>query len=176
MEKLTESKKDLSFTLDMRKIPAVGLDLCFSASPRECALLAERFDVPEVKNFTATVHLKKQGKLTQMTGSFCSLVTQECVVTLEAFENTVSGDFLLLLSDEKQPDVSEEEIALTDEPTEYCPRGIIPFRDLLGEQFGLNLDPFPHKTRQPFEYREETSAPENPFSVLKGLTKGKKSV
>ncbi len=176
MEKLTESKKDLSFTLDMRKIPAAGIDLSFSAAHETLHYLATRFDVPAVKNYQAHVHLERKGKIIQMSGSFSALVEQECVVTLEVFENTVSSDFLLLLSDEKPLETKEEKINLTDEPIEYCPHGIIPFRDLLGEQFGLNLDPFPRQTNQPFEYREADNEPQNPFSVLKELTKNKKSV
>ncbi len=176
MEKLTESKKDLSFTLDMRKIPSVGLDLTFSASQEELQNLASRFDIPRVKNYQAVVHLEKQGKIIQMSGSFSALVEQECVVTLDLFENTVSGEFLLLLSDEKSPAAKEEKITLNDEPIEYCSRGIIAFRDLLGEQFGLNLNPFPHKTNQPFEYREAESGEKNPFYILKDLTTPKNDV
>lgn len=176
MEKLKKSEKDLSFTLDLRKIPSGGLNIKFSASSEELQKLANRFDLLRVKSFTSNVRLTLKDDLTVMDGSFQAIAVQTCVVTCETFDSDVSGHFHLLLSFEKQPDILEECIDITEEPVEYCPNGIIPFRELLGEQFGLNLNPFPHKINQPFEYRESVSKTENPFFVLKGLTKPKKSV
>lgn len=178
MEKSQESKKDISFTLDVRKIPLNGLSLSFAASDDQKQKLALLFDVPKIHTFDATAHLQQKGRLIELTGSFSSKITQLSVVSLESFKNTVSGDFLLLFSTHKEDATDSPDIDLDEEPVEFLPRPILDFYPIFTEQFGLYLDSFPRKEGESFEYREtsEKSEKQNPFSVLKGLTKGKKSV
>ena len=81
----------------------------------------------------------------------------------------------MLFSTSKQPMVNEVvlDIDITEEPIEFLPRPQIYFKDIVFEQFGLNLDAFPRKTDELFVYKEEEepTEKENPFSVLKHLTK-----
>lgn len=175
MEKLQQEQKDIACVVDVRKITAQGTHICMTATKEQCRELAEHFEIIAVDNLTVDVKLRKKEDIIELTGTLKAQVQQECVVTLEPMDNEVSGDFEMLFSTIKQPIVNESvlDIDISEEPVEFLPRGQIYFKDIVFEQFGLNLDEFPRKTEELFVYREDTEPieKENPFAVLKHLTK-----
>ncbi|MBR4932421.1 MAG: hypothetical protein IKZ02_05280 [Alphaproteobacteria bacterium] len=175
MEKSQSTAKDISYVLDTRTIPNSGLTLKLTATPEECTELAKRFELPAVNNLSCQLNLEKKEDIIQLKGLLSAHIIQECVVTLEPFENILSGEFVLLFSTTPQPHISESipDIDMEEEPVEFLPRGQLFFKEIIAEQFGLNINPFPKQTTELFEYREVSSEDirETPFSILKHLTK-----
>ena len=62
---------------------------------------------------------------------------------------------------------------MDEDDVDFVENGRIYFYDIIQEQFGLALNPFPKKTKEAFSYYElkAEDVVENPFAVLKHLTK-----
>lgn len=176
MEKSLQMKKDISFSLDVRTIPPLGSDLTLEATPDECTFLARHYGVLAVHSLSVRAHISIKDEIVIVDGFLKASVRQSCVVTLEEFDQAVRGEFQLLFSANKQI-VAEQENKIDfdpdEEPIELIQKGHIYFKELITEQLGLYLDPFPKKTDEVFSYYEEKAEDikENPFSVLKHLTK-----
>ncbi len=118
----------------------------------------------------------------QIAGTFTAIVRQECVVSLEPFEEGLEETFVVrylpqkaLTAYEKDDEVMVGEV--TDEdPPELLPSSGIDIGELAVEYLSLSLDPYPRKPgadKSPIPRENSlSSAPkENPFSVLKDLKK-----
>lgn len=166
-------RTNLFQTIDVKTIPVTGLQFELTATPEECAILAERFGLPAVKSFRLTGNIKGNSIL-GYEGKFDSLITQECVVSLEKFDASLSGEFKEFFS-ETGIDFSTEtnfDIDMDDEETvDLIKNGRLEIGEIAAQQFGLHLNPFPKKDETPFEYTEITATKQNPFSVLKDLLK-----
>lgn len=176
MEKSTHEKKDISYVLDIRTIPADGLYLNLEANPTECSFLAKRYDLLAVHSLCAAVKVSYQRDLVEVKGSLIACIKQRCVVSLEEFDQEVKESFTALFSDNKNIVAAQEakmDFDPEEEPIEFIQKGRIYFKELIAEHFGLFIDPFPKKTNKLFTYYEEKAddKKENPFSVLKHLTK-----
>lgn len=176
MEKSLQLKKDISFSLDVRIIPQNGLKLILEATPAECAYLARHYDLPAIHSFCVQMQITSLNEIIQVVGVLSASVCQNCVITLEEFDQLVQGDFKLLFSEDKRlVEAQENQVDFDpdEEPIELIQKGHIYFKELLAEQLGLYLDPFPRKVQESFSYYEEKAETvrENPFSVLKHLTK-----
>ena len=166
-------RTNLFQTIDVKTIPATGLQFDLTATPQECEALAERFGLPAVKSFHLSGMIKGNSIL-GYEGKFDSIITQECVVSLEQFETTVEGEFKEFFS-ENGVDFSVEtnfDIDMDDEETvDLIKNGRLEIGEIAAQQFGLHLNPFPKKNDEPFEYTEAKMTKQNPFSVLKDLLK-----
>lgn len=175
MEKLQQEQKDIACVVDVRKLTPQATQIRMTATKEQCQELAEHFEILAVRDLTVDVNLRKKEDVIEVRGSLKGHVIQECVVTLEPMDNEVLGEFEMLFSTTKQPCVNESvlDIDITEEPIEFLPRPQIYFKEIIFEQFGLNLDFFPRKTDELFVYKEDSEPveKENPFSVLKHLTK-----
>ncbi len=176
MEKLSKQKKDAAFVLDVRTIPVSGLMFDVTATPEQCADLAQAFDIPTVHEMTADVSIKPRGDVYCLNANVHVCMERVCVVTLEPFEEKLDFEFAELFSENVSSVADEAEtfdLDMEDEPIEPIVKGRIRFKDVLWEQIGLNLNPFPKKTADFYEYREANAADfkENPFAVLKNLIK-----
>ncbi len=176
MEKLLKQKKDASFVLDVRHVPSEGLSLEIAATSEQCVDLATAFDIPAVFEMTAAVTVEPRGDVYCLSAKVHVRMTRVCVVTLENFEQCLDFEFTELFS-ENVSDVADEaatfDLDMEDEPIEPIKGGKIRLKEVLWEQIGLNLDPFPKKTTGFYEYREANAADfkENPFAALKDLLK-----
>ena len=173
MEKSTVLKKGISYVLDARKISPQKTSFSLEATKEECQALAEWYEIPAVLSVKADITAFSEGSVITVEGKLSIITRRECVITAEEFTQSATGDFTVLFSTSPIKEQQKPDIDLDEEPIEFLPRGQIYFKDIITEQFGLLLDPFPKNTDEPFEYREESaeSGKENPFSVLKHLTK-----
>lgn len=79
--------------LRVREVPEKGgLDRRIEATPAECVAIASDYELPSVASLTAILHVAAFGERFDVTGTVESLLTQICVVTLEAFESTLRQD------------------------------------------------------------------------------------
>lgn len=157
---------ELSRPLHIGHVPAGGRDLEVVASAEECAALAARLGIEEVRRLRAVLHLRPEDDGPVMvTGQLRAAVVQLCVVSRDpVLEQVESGISLRLLPPGR---------AATDTPDDAVDEiesqtGLVDLGELLTEELALALDPYP---RHPdAELPPEASDPDNsPFAGLAAL-------
>lgn len=174
MKKSNMNEKGINYVLDTRQINDKKQSITLFATESEKTELAKWYEIPAIKSLSVEMNVHKKEDIITVQGKISAETDRECVITGKIFEQPLSADFTLLFSTTPAPQQPlETDIDMEEEPAEYLPRGQIYFKDIVTEQFGLNLDPFPKSTNEFFEYRENDTVTEkeNPFAVLKRLTK-----
>ncbi|WP_417682002.1 YceD family protein [Roseibium sp.] len=146
--------------------------------------IAEANGCVDIGRLCAELTLKPWRKAgVRVVGKLEASITQQCVVTLEPFEQELSEDidrtFEPVSSRPRRPrDLNEEgeiEIELeTLDPPDVMVDGVIDLGALVCEQLALSIDPFPRKPGAVFERDEETDSSEledkpSPFAALAKL-------
>lgn len=144
-----------------------------TASPEECAALALRLGIPEVKLFTAEIRMKlvRGGKAVALKGAIRAELIQICVVTLEPVATSVAEEFTRLFSTETEEDKLEVVIDLHEEdPPEPVINGQIDMGEAAAEHLALAMDPFPRAADAEFapppELLVEEPVSVKPFELL----------
>lgn len=147
-----------------------------SATDKERADLARRFDLVSLDSLTASFTLKRVRKdLVRVKGRVSADLVQACVVTLDPIPAQIDERFEVDFLEGAQPPVADLELdAEAAEAPEPAPTGWIDLGELAAEQLGLAMDPYPRKSDAeiPGAWRAEPTgepaAPErpNPFAVL----------
>ena len=150
------------------------IQLDYAPDEAERAAVAKRLGLPKVVALTAQVSLKPWLDGVELGGRFSAVVEQICGVTLEPFEQDVSGEIDARAVPRGSPNAGEEgggEVELDLEaadPPDVLEGDAVDPADYVIEHLALELDPFPRKPDATFDYAppaEETS----PFAVLKKL-------
>ena len=164
MKKTTPWTKKNSYQVVAATILEEEKELQFVFDLKECQQLAKRFDLPDVLSFQAKVSLFRD-EFVHVKGEFSAQVIYQSVISLEDFPSVLSEKFEVLFSENPPTD--------SDEIIDPIERGRIDLKEVLFEQFGLALDPFPKKEEEKgeFIYQDESQDVENPFSELKNLIK-----
>ena len=176
MEKSDKNEKDISFVLDTRTITSQKKSYSLKATKSQLQELADYYNLPAVKNLSFDFEAFLNKDVFELKGKLKSTVEQTCVVSLENFEEKINHPCVLLFSDDADfvaQQEKKEDFLPEEDFVDLVENGRIYFHDIVREQFGLALNPFPRKTDEPFVYYEEKTedVKENPFSVLKHLTK-----
>lgn len=161
MKKTIEQAKKSSYMVVASTILDKKQPFEFCFDEKECQSLANRFDLPNVLSFKAQLNLYRD-EFVHVKGEFQSQVVYQSVVSLEEFPSTLHEKFDVLMSEGPPSD--------SDEIIDKIERGRIDLKEILFEQFGLSLDPFPKKETETenFVYQEDV-ADDNPFQKLKDL-------
>lgn len=174
--KNVKKEKDISFVLDARMVTKNGLSFLLKATKQQCLDLAKFYELPALNNliFEFSIHLKDD--LIVLNGFLDADVVETCVVTNENFKEHIHQTVSLLFSEDENVIKAQEskmDFSPDEELIDFIENGRIYFLEIVQEQFGLALNPFPKKTDEPFVYYEEKNeaVKTNPFSVLKHLTK-----
>jgi hypothetical protein len=157
-------------------------DLDVTATLDECAALARRFDVDGIANLKAQVTLTPfaSGNKVALKARFAADVAQTCVVTLAPLTNHAVGEFFAEFVERAfSADSNEIEFSVDeDDPPEPIIDGRIEFGELIAQNLGLAIDPFPRAPGAVFEgavIGEDPDGPAlkdgrvNPFAVLERL-------
>ena len=143
----------------------------------ERAALARRFGLQSLDRMTASVIIRRRDDGAVRLGiAFAADVVQLCVATLEPVEARVEGEEEILLV---RPDADSPGVVIdpTDDEPEPLLGETLDVGEVVAEQFGLALDPYPRKTG--VEFRSGTAYPNDgddrgsPFEVLRGLSTGR---
>ncbi len=120
-----------------------GASVLVDANPAECAALATRMDIPEVRQLRCSFELARpQGRAIPATGTLAARVVQICVVSLEPFEADIAEDFTIRFV----PAGSESDELDLEAPDEVPYDGdMLDLGEAAAEQLALALDPFPRK-------------------------------
>lgn len=174
-QKLKEADKGISFLLETRQITQKPKNLLLEASQKEREVLAKFYELPLLSSLVADLKITRIGEVIEIKGLLKASFQQICIVSNEPFDQNMNIDFIALFTDRPRALAESKtyDVDMDEDYVEPVQNGRINLKDVISEQFGLNLDPFPKKTEGYFEYYEEKYSDEkkNPFSVLKELTK-----
>jgi len=164
-------------TLDKISLTETGRHI--EADPAERQALASRFGLLALDRLTADLRLKRTGAgVIRVTGHLDAAVTQSCVVSLAPVPAELAVDFEIFFTEDVR--ASEADLTLEydqDDPPEPVTGGPIDLGEVVAEQLGLNLNPYPRaaEARLPGGWEAEAvdssdQAPKrNPFDVLASL-------
>ena len=138
---MTTHRPEFSRRIPVSRIGTNGIEHRIEASAAECQALAERLQLPAVASFTSIFRLAApvRGQIAA-DAELRAEITQICVVSLEAFEATVSERFTLRFVPEGAEE-AEIDPASTDE-FGYAGDSI-DIGEAASEQLALALDPYP---------------------------------
>ena len=115
------------------------------AKPDECTALARRFGLFRLDAFTATVAFEVSSPTRVIvTANYVAEVVQACVVTLEPVSTRIKDCFERRFVSgpvSRTDDVAVDPLA--DDPPEPWDGGAIDIGEVLAEQLGLAIDPYP---------------------------------
>lgn len=139
------------------------------------AQIAKQLGLVSLPALTADLKLKAWLDGAEITGRFDGVVEQLCGITVEPFEQAVSGDVDVRVVPAGSPHAPLEseggEIELdpdAPDPPDLLEGDTIDLADYLIEHLSLAIDPFPRKPGAVFDYTPATPE-QSPFAVLKRL-------
>lgn len=136
-----------------------------TASPEECAALAQDFRVPGIRDLVGRFETSGPPSAFRVRGTVSALVSQVCTVSLEPFEGPLSEPVDLLFTDTDQLVGTDAEDADVPDP---IVGGKIDFGTITAEFLALGLDPYPRKPGINFEPHVE-DRDEPPLAALGSL-------
>ena len=164
-------KKNTSGIKKFLPIGAIGPDGWqekLDATPAECAIVAQRLDIPQVSKLHAAIQVSFQDDLIKVSGRLIADLKRQCVVTLDIFTEHLDTDFEALFSETLPTPEKEMEMKEAIEPLD---RGGLDFMHILTEQVGLLMNPFPRKNGVSGDYLEFSDTKNKPFANLKNIIK-----
>ncbi|HEX2559066.1 DUF177 domain-containing protein [Phenylobacterium sp.] len=136
--------------------------------------IAKRLGLVSLPALTARMTVRSWLDGAEIGGRFDAVVEQECGVTLDPFEQPLSGDIEVRVVPAGSPHAPspegpemELEPDAPDLPDELAGEEI-DLGEYLIEHLALEIDPFPRKPGATFDY-ENPKGDDSPFAVLKGL-------
>lgn len=169
---------EFSRLLDTTKLAHIKNPLTFMASPEECAAIAERLGVLEISNFNATVYAtfpKNLDPAVQLDIELIVPLKQQCVVSLKPVDEHVHEVFSLLLSTQKEEDLSLDDVDQMDwmhEEHETLHMGkntTIDIGEILVQYLSLFMNPYPRHPEAILEQQKVVEEKESPLMGLKNL-------
>ena len=138
-------------------------DQTVEASREECSALAVRLKIAGVLAVSAQLKLQRRGDIIMIEGWLTARVVQDCIVTLEPFEQTLDERFEVHLV----PAGTEDEEPGPDEIDQIPYTGhVVDLGEVVAEQLALVLDPYP---RSPGAELPEQASEGGAFGALAGL-------
>jgi uncharacterized metal-binding protein YceD (DUF177 family) len=171
---------ELSRQLRLDRVPPAGVVLDIAASERERDALARRFGVLSVPELSAGVSLRAEGPgRWRVEGRLQALVVQACGITLEPVEQRIDETFVLrFTSDREEIDRETGELIVGAEAAEPLEADSLDLGDIVADQLGLAIDPFPRKPGAQLTDilppAPDRPAEEGPFAALAALKRGGK--
>ena len=153
-----------------------GLDLALEADERTRQRIARNLGLVRLLSFTAEVRLSPWMDGAAVDGRWAATITQLCGVSVEEFDTTLQGAFLVRCVPQGSPLAVTPEQAEIDpeaeDPPDVLDGDVIDVGGYLVEHLSLEIDPFPRKPGVEFEPPppEETGSP---FAALLKLKSGR---
>lgn len=134
---------ELSRPVPLDELAGREVALEVSATPSECAALADRFGIVAVEELSAQVILKRTflGEVV-VSGRIRSKVTQSCVVTLDPVDQAIDETFSVGFSPAAR-ESAHVTVGPEEEPPEPLPAHAIDVGELVAQQLALAIDPYP---------------------------------
>src|ERR1700722_5294460 len=154
------TEPEFSHTLFVEKIPPGGIEQNLIANEKARKLLVERLGLLDLSKLTAKLYVQPGNVGTfRVNGTMSADVTQQCVVTLEPLPGHIEQEIDALFAAQEADEGEVEPII----------DGMIDLGELVAQNLGMALDPYPRKPGTGFveaEYGVETEKVINPFAKL----------
>lgn len=184
---------EFSHTIKAEDVTGATEKISFGANEEERRALAERYGIISIRSLNADLEVRReQGVVIAVRGYLDAYVTQECVVTLEPFEDHITEEVEGFFTDRddtisfaklKHKHIQENqdpETSFLDEKDDPEPviNGSIDVGELIAQFLSLALPAHPHKDGVSFENTDENAVNQiteeqiekhNPFAVLETL-------
>jgi len=176
----------LDFEIEQDQIETKVNRYKIEASEPELALIAERFDLPLVRSFSALVEVYRKARIIVVRADLKADLQQTCVLSLEDFDVRVEDQCELELVPAEEAEIrdTDENYLFSDLP-EYdeLEEGPIYVGEIIVQSLGLALEPHPRKPGMDLEAALKAQAPtakaievnaapqekKSPFDALKAL-------
>ena len=153
------------------------------ANAKECAALAERFDLRELSNLKADLRIRRVegGDVVRLEGKITADVVQTCVVSLQDVYAHIDGEFDTFLAEQpkhaakKFGDEADLGIDDDDSAPEIIAHGQLDLGEIVAQYLSVELDPYPRAPGVSLAAQLAEAGLEvknNPFAVLKNLKPG----
>lgn len=121
--------------------PSGGIELPFEATPKECGLLARRFDLVSVDRLVGHARLDRDrgGDVIRLSGRIEAAVVQSCVVSLEDVPETVAETFECRFT---RAAIDPDDVAW-DQDLEPLEGAELDLGEIFAQQLSVALDPYP---------------------------------
>ena len=140
-------------------------------------VLATELNLESLTAFVTQLRVRPWLDGAEVTGRFTATVEQICGVSLDPFEQQVSGEIALQFVPAGSPNAygesDDQELSLdleSPDPPDILDGDQIDVAHIAVEHLALEIDPFPRKPGAAFDYTPATQE-ESPFAVLKALKK-----
>lgn len=157
--KIFEKKITVDVVVAGLKVPT---EYVLEASGNELQALAKRFDVEKIHYLKANL-IVYPSEIVRIIGKVEALTRRECVVSLSKFDEKMVEEFEVLYADNPPTD--------SDEIIDIIDKGRIHLGEIVAEQYGLALNPFPKKPGVKNPYQDVAAEREHPFANLKTILK-----
>jgi uncharacterized metal-binding protein YceD (DUF177 family) len=140
----------------------------------ERAKVAHDLGLESLPQLTAELTVRPWLDGAEITGRFEAVVEQLCSVSLDPFEQPLSGEIAVQVVPRGSPNAQPEEGGEAEydsespDPPDVLPGEAIDLAGYVVEHLALGIDPFPRKPGAEFEF-DPPPEQESPFSVLKKL-------
>ena len=163
---------EFSRAIDVRKID--GKEQKLTASPQECAALAERFSLVSIARLMARVRLAREGGIVLATGRLCADIVQSCAISGEDLPVSIDEPLELRFISETASAALDEELELSADACDEIPFAGDHFDlgEAVAQSLALAIDPFAtgpeaEKTRKKAGLLDEGAS--GPFAALAAL-------
>ncbi|MDX2028313.1 MAG: DUF177 domain-containing protein [Alphaproteobacteria bacterium] len=162
---------EFSRSLAVEKIPSSGMIEKLEADEQERRRVAGRFGLVEVKKLQAQLDIQhaRAGQAVAVTGRLVADIVQKCVVTLEPLATHVEHDIDVLYEATAESETGGELAHMEPDESETEPlvNGIIDLGELVTQNLGVAIDPYPRKPGVVFaETSASTAISSGPFAKL----------
>lgn len=175
---MTLPEPEFSCLISVDKIPTAGLIKEVRPNEAENNRLAVRFDLLGLANLKAnlTAQLVRSGQAVQVKGRLVADVIQKCGVTTEPVPDHIEHDIEILYTNESEEEGSQIFVAPTDVDIESLSNGVIDLGELVAQNLGVALNPYPRIPGAVFksEVPDDVVVPLSPLAKLAELAKKSK--
>ncbi|THD80937.1 MAG: DUF177 domain-containing protein [Phenylobacterium sp.] len=165
---------DWATPLKLRELGRTALRFKLEPDADQRAKVAADLGLEALPSLTAQLTVRAWRDGAAITGRFDAVVAQLCSVSLEPFEQPLSGEIdvrVVPVGSVNAPEEVSGEIERnpdTPDPPDVLPGEAVDLAAYVVEHLALEIDPFPRKPGVAFEYDAPT-AEESPFAALQKL-------
>lgn len=170
--KMTIDEPEFSRPISIEKIPGNGLSEKLEAKGDEKRLLAERLGLVELSSLRAELTiLPLLDQTIAVSGRLMADVTQTCVVSLEPLAANVTSNIDVLYGPPELADANVAATGFSEKEMEPIIDGMIDLGELVAQNLGIALDPYPRKPGMEFVESQygDGVATSNPLAQLVNL-------
>jgi uncharacterized metal-binding protein YceD (DUF177 family) len=164
-----ESVGPLSRPVSVQHLPPGGLEVTVETTPEERAALAKDFSLPGIHVLSGRFRLSGTPKRVHVEGVVSARVAQICVVTLEAFDDSIEEEVEVDFAAPGAGSAADAPEGPGYEPPDEIAGGHVDLGALTAEFLALGLDPYPRKPGAEFAHEGQGDREESPFEALRKL-------